>query len=40
MDLKNANPKDTTAMEAVGANKQSPSFDSKYNYQSIIGMMM
>jgi hypothetical protein len=39
MDLKNANPKDTTATEAVGANKQ-PSFDGKYNYRSVIGMMM
>jgi hypothetical protein len=40
MDLKNANPKDTPATEAVGAYKQSPSFDGKYNYRSIIGMMM
>jgi hypothetical protein len=34
MDLKNANPKDTPATEAVGANKQSPLFDGKYNYRS------
>jgi hypothetical protein len=40
MDLNNANPKDTPATEAVRANKQSPSFDGKYNYRSIIGMMM
>jgi hypothetical protein len=40
MDLKNANPKDTPAMEAVGANKQSPPFDGKYNYRSVISMMM
>jgi hypothetical protein len=40
MDLKNANPKDTPATEAVGANKQSPSLDGKYNYRSVIGMMM
>jgi hypothetical protein len=40
MDLKNPNPKDTPATEAVGANKQSPSFDGKYNYGSVIGMMM
>jgi hypothetical protein len=40
MDLKNANPKDTPATEAVGANKQSPSFNWNYNYRSVIGMMM
>jgi hypothetical protein len=40
MDLKNANPKDTPATEAVGVNNQSPSFDGKYNYCSVIGMMM
>jgi hypothetical protein len=40
MVLKNANPKDTPATEAVGANKQSPSFNGKYNYRSVIGMMM
>jgi hypothetical protein len=40
LDIKNANPKDTPATEAVGANKQSPSFDGKYNYWSVISMMM
>jgi hypothetical protein len=40
MDLKNANPKDTPATEAVRANKQLPPFDGKYNYWSIIGVMM
>jgi hypothetical protein len=40
MDLKNATPKDTPATEAIGANKQSPSFDGKYNYRSVIRMMM
>jgi hypothetical protein len=40
MDLKNANPKDTPATEAIGVNKQSPSLDGKYNYRYVIGMMM
>jgi hypothetical protein len=40
MDLKNANPKDTPAAEAIRVNKQSPSFDGKYIYRFVIGMMM
>jgi hypothetical protein len=40
MDLEDANPKDTPASEALGSNKDSPTFDGKYNYRSVIGMIM
>jgi hypothetical protein len=40
IDLKDANPKDTPASEALGSNKDSPTFDGKYNYRSVIGMIM